>query len=394
MIRSTSYYNLNRKTSNLQERKKNVQHLGNRPLSVANVQESSNENRQVNVADPLSVSSSSAKVKGRKKDALEKFIESPQPLIATSLSQLRHTILCEGLADPCPYRSYIWSILLKAAPIKSEWYSGVVARGEINEDTVGHTSKFVNVGDKIKNDVFRTFQNNKKFWAKTSEAEIIRILNVFAWCVIENKQLDTFSNNINTSDCKSIKNSISPYIQGMNVLAGPFLYVCRSEPQAFTLFYTLLINDMPRYVTPNLHGSMDGVKLVELVLQSVDRKLYDSLSQSISSAKIYALPSVLTLCACTPSLDEVIKLWDFLFSFGVHMNILLVVAQLLLIRSELMNTKTPMNLLRQFPPLNANKIIKLSLSIAKNIPDDLYDLVVRHTFDESVTSDIDNYKVL
>lgn len=387
MLKSTSYHNLNRKASGLQERKKSVQNLKSRalPTNLNKSQQSEHNDEQLPSCVPPPRS------KGRKKDMLEKFIESSQPLISTSLSQLRHTILCEGLPEPCPYRSYIWSILLRAAPIESEWYSGVVARGEINLDTVGRDSKFVNIGDKIRNDVFRTFQNNKTFWSKTSEPELIRILNVFAWCVIENKEGLKESSNIMEN---SIHNDISPYVQGMNVLAGPFLYVCRSEPQAFTLFYTLLMNHMPRYITPTLHGSMDGVKLVELVLQTVDKKLHDSLSRSISSAKIYALPPVLTLCACTPPLDEVMKLWDFLFSFGIHMNILLVVSQLLLIRNDLINNKNPMNLLRQFPTLNSSKIIKLSLSIAKNIPDDLYDLIVRHTFDDTVTPLIDNYKVL
>lgn len=387
MIRSTSFHNLNRKASGLQERTKSIQDLKLR-ASTANLNTTQQLEKQNEHPFP---STSSSKTKGRKKDMLEKFIESSQPLISTSLSQLRHTILCEGLPDSCPYRIYIWSILLRAAPIECEWYSGVVSRGEINSDTVGTNSNFVNIGDKIKNDVFRTFQNNKSFWKKTSEPELIRILNAFAWCVIENKEILGQPQNVLE---KSIYQDISPYIQGMNVLAGPFLYVSRSEPQAFTLFYTLLMNHLPRYITSTLHGSMDGVKLVELVLQLVDKKLYISLSKSISSAKIYALPSVLTLCACTPSLDEVIKLWDFLFSFGIHMNILLVVSQLLLIRNDLMTNKTPMNLLRQFPVLNSTKIIKLALSIAKTIPDDLYDLIVRHTFDDTVTPLIDNYKVL
>ncbi|ODQ44792.1 hypothetical protein PICMEDRAFT_60430 [Pichia membranifaciens NRRL Y-2026] len=345
MIRSTSYHKLNRKSSSLAIHPKN---------------------------------------KGRKKDVLEKFIESPQPLLGSSLSQLRHSILCEGLPDPCPYRAYIWCILLRASPIESEWYSGVVARGEVNTESMGVDSKFAHISEKIRNDVFRTFQNNKKFWSKTSEDEFIRVLNAFAWCVIENDEINELSN---------VKNSrLSPYVQGMNVLAGPFLYVCRSEPQSFTLFYNLLIVQMPRYVTPTLIGAMDGVRLVELVLNSVDKKLSEFLKKSMSSAKIYALPSVLTLCACTPSLDEVVKLWDFLFSYGVHMNIILVVAQLLLIRSELLTSKNPMSLLRQFPELDARKIIKLSLSITKSIPDDLYDLIVRHTFDETVGVQIENYK--
>ena len=376
MIRSTSYHKLNRKASLSVERKQSIQKLRNRQNSIALDKElAENSNKQA----------THPKSKGRKKDVLEKFIESPQPLLGSSLSQLRHSILCEGLPDPCPYRAYIWCILLHASPIESEWYSGVVARGGVNAENMGADSKFAHISEKIGNDVFRTFQNNKKFWSKTSEDEFIRVLNAFAWCVIENDEISELSNVRNAR--------LSPYVQGMNVLAGPLLYVCRSEPQSFTLFYNLLVVQMPRYVTPTLNGAMDGVRLVELVLHFVDKKLSDSLKKSMSSAKIYALPSVLTLCACTPSLDEVVKLWDFLFSYGVHMNIILVVAQLLLIRSELLTSKNPMSLLRQFPELDAGKIIKLSLSITKSIPDDLYDLIVRHTFDEKVDVQIENYKV-
>ena len=49
--------------------------------------------------------------------------------------------------------------------------------------------------------------------------------------------------------------------------------------------------------------------------------------------------AVMTLCACTPPLDQVLQLWDFLLAFGVHLNVLCVIAQLLLIRDELMTSK-------------------------------------------------------
>lgn len=50
------------------------------------------------------------------------------------------------------------------------------------------------------------------------------------------------------------------------------------------------------------------------------------------------LPAVLTLCACTPPLDEVLQLWDFLLAFGVHLNVLCVIAQLLLMRESVMES--------------------------------------------------------
>lgn len=391
MRRSTSYHQLNRKASGLHDRKKSISNLQtqvnpqNAPLhsgqndNIQNVKES-NDIR-------ISCSKTGVKPKGRKKDLLEKFIESPQPLLKSSLSQLRHTILCEGLLEDCPYRCYVWSLLLRASPIETEWYGGVVSRGLINADTVGIDSKYINIGDKIKNDVFRTFQNNKEFWNRVSENDFIRMLNVFAWCVIEEDVAQRFRNETSNNII------LSPYVQGMNVLAAPLLYVCRSEPQAFALYYKLLMVHMPRYITPTLDGAMDGVKLVELVLESVDKKLSESLANSMASAKIYALPSILTLSACTPSLNEVLKLWDFLFSFGIHMNVILVVAQLILIRTEIINSKSPISLLRQFPNLEAGKIIKLSLSIARSIPNDLYELIVRHTYDGSVSEQIEKYRV-
>lgn len=48
--------------------------------------------------------------------------------------------------------------------------------------------------------------------------------------------------------------------------------------------------------------------------------------------------AVLTLCACTPPLNQVLQLWDFLLAFGVHLNVLCVIAQLLLMRDDVMKS--------------------------------------------------------
>lgn len=50
--------------------------------------------------------------------------------------------------------------------------------------------------------------------------------------------------------------------------------------------------------------------------------------------------AILTLCACTPPLDQVLQLWDFLLAFGVHLNVLCVIAQLLLIRDDVMSSSS------------------------------------------------------
>lgn len=105
-------------------------------------------------------------------------------------------------------------------------------------------------------------------------------------------------------------------------------------------------------------------------------------------AEIYAFPSVLTLCACTPPLKSVLKLWDFLFAYGTHMNILFVVAQLIINRSQLLNSSQPMKILRNFPQLEDSEIIKLSLSFIPELPKELYDLISRHGYDKDVPGEL------
>lgn len=304
--------------------------------------------------------------KGRKKDALERFIESDQPVIVSSLNQLRYNVLCEGIKDEngtCPYRVYVWSILLRAEPIETGYYLHLVKRGK--------SGSF----DKIYNDSFRTFKKDPTFTKKVSNAMLTRMLNSYA-LEVEDSQGQA---------------KISPYVQGMNILMAPFAYVSKSEPEAFALFSRLLIRYIPTYVTPNLSGVLNGVRLVDIILELVDPKLFNYLKSKLLSAKIYALPSVLTLSACTPPLQEVLTLWDFLFSYGVHINIFFIIAQLILIRGDLLNSKNPMVLLRQFPDLSAKRIIKLSLSFIKLIPEDLYELTVQHTVDDTITDLITDY---
>lgn len=108
---------------------------------------------------------------------------------------------------------------------------------------------------------------------------------------------------------------------------------------------------------------------------------------------------MLTLCACTPPLDQVLQLWDFLLAYGVHLNVLCVIAQLFLIRSDIMESPrcvasellsalieqhhSPMKILRTFPSLDAQKIIGITVHLVNDIPDSLYDELTRHPWDMS-----------
>ncbi|RKO95140.1 hypothetical protein CAUPRSCDRAFT_9350, partial [Caulochytrium protostelioides] len=103
---------------------------------------------------------------------------------------------------------------------------------------------------------------------------------------------------------------------------------------------------------------------------------------------LFAFPSVMTFSACTPPLSEVLQLWDLLLAYGVHLNIIAIVAQLHLIRDQILATPQPNRLLRQFPELRATAVTELTLTLLPRIPEDLYDLLVRHPFDPTVFDDI------
>ena len=228
----------------------------------------------------------------------------------------------------------------------------------------------------------------------------------------------------------------SIYLQGMNVLSAPFLYASRSETQAFTAFHLFLTTQIPGYLLGTLDGVHRGCSLISRILRIVDPKLSGHLESKGARAEVYAFASVLTMSACTPPLPEVLRWWDFLVGWGWWLNVVGVVGQLVMMREKLLaasryvrpnmtfslclsffssllyiHTHTPMNrcvhvlpakkenlwsilheanrpgaskcnspgnLLRSFPPLQARKLVDLTVSFVRKIPDDLYDELVHH----------------
>lgn len=96
----------------------------------------------------------------------------------------------------------------------------------------------------------------------------------------------------------------------------------------------------------------------------------------------------MTFSACTPPLSELLQLWDYMFACGVHLNILFIIAQLALIRSDILKSPSPVKILRVLPPLRAKEIINLTKSLCKNLSPDLYDKLIRHAYDEQVSIDL------
>lgn len=165
------------------------------------------------------------------------------------------------------------------------------------------------------------------------------------------------------------------YVQGMNVMAAPFLYAARSEAEAFAGFDRFITAECPGYVRGSMEGVHKGLTLVDKLLELLDPELAQHMLSKGMKAEIYAFPSVLTMCACTPPLPEVLVLWDFLFAYGAHLNLLCVVAQLVLLRDQLLSSPSPKP---NFGPLRAKVTIELALELAQRVPDDLYREMLMH----------------
>lgn len=273
-----------------------------------------------------------------------------------SLKKLRRMILVEGIPstiDPT-LRPRIWKILLRVEDISAETFLQYVSRGPCE------------VREKIRNDTFRTLATDRGFKERVREDMLVRLLDAFVWRNHDRQQTQQLG---------------FTYVQGMNVLAAPFLYTMPSELEAFYCFSKFIEEACPLYVQPTLEGVHRGLKLLDRCLKIVDPDLFNYLRMKNLSAEIYAFPSVLTLCACTPPLDQVLQLWDFLLAFGVHLNVLCVIAQLLLIRDEVMNSSSPMKLLRTFPPLEATPVIGIAVTLVRDLPTELYDELVRHPYE-------------
>jgi cell cycle arrest protein BUB2 len=264
-------------------------------------------------------------------------------------------------------RIYVWLILLGAPILSTEDYLKLVHRGASPAYS------------KIRNDTFRTLTTDPLFRRRVSEASLIRLLNAIAWKLHDAREEQRKDRPVSSrsslaresstdsstaaastpfsgsspaakhraraltlttegSDATSLTPESGTYVQGMNVLAAPFLYAARSEAEAFVAFYALLTRECPGYIRGAMDGVHKGLALVDRVLAIVDPKLSLYLTSKGLTAEIYAFPSVLTLCACTPPLPEVLQLWDFLFAYGPHLNILCIVAQLHLMRDTILNS--------------------------------------------------------
>jgi cell cycle arrest protein BUB2 len=96
----------------------------------------------------------------------------------------------------------------------------------------------------VKEDTNRTFRTDSLFQGRVQEEMLIRLLEAFAW----------------KSQCSGERSFT--YVQGMNALAAPFLYVMPSQLEAFACFAALVERGIPQFVLgTNTEGAIRGAEV-------------------------------------------------------------------------------------------------------------------------------------
>jgi len=108
-----------------------------------------------------------------------------------------------------------------------------------------------------------TLATDRGFKERVREDMLVRLLDAFVWR--NYGQLPSlcspYSYSI-TLDRQETQQLGFTYVQGMNVLAAPFLYTMPSELEAFFCFAKFIEQSCPLYVQPTLEGVHSGLKVV------------------------------------------------------------------------------------------------------------------------------------
>ncbi|KAJ2378669.1 CDC16 protein, partial [Coemansia sp. RSA 2607] len=284
--------------------------------------------------------------------ALTRRIHSDWAEVSASLRELRTVIAANGGVPVGveKLRGRLWLAMLEVREIGVAGYARALCLCPSES------------AEKIDNDAFRTLRGDAEFRARVPTDAIVRVLNAV----------------LSAPD----RSPADPprYVQGMNTLLAPFLYVL-GEGGGFYAYRQFLRKECPLYARPSLPGVHACVQLVDECLAFVDAPLYSHLRRHGAVAKIYAFPAAMTLSASVGPLRQVVRLWDFLLAFGVHLNVVCIVAQLLSMRELLMTTEKPMGFLRSWPPLRAASVIRRTREIYDTLPSALRKRIKYHAHD-------------
>lgn len=300
------------------------------------------------------------------KKIIQKFQENQNCQIY--VNEIRNLILTKEIPDEeievgNTFRGLIWKSLIGGISIDVNYYENLLKKGLGENMSV------------LKDDVNRTMKGDKEIWSKISDEKLYRTIN--ALLIDQGGYSSKFS-----------------YIQGMNVFLVPILYNL-NEIESFYLIRKLFKNYLPCFF--HFDQNLNAVKgprasrlLLDQIIQLLDPDFYIFLSKNFPNfkdqnwANVYLLPFSVN----QKPFKEVLKLWDFYFSYGFHFQILTMISQLLLNKNKIINTPKTINNILSNLILNSNKVIELNILLINKLPKDLLYILENYLINENLMNKI------
>ena len=116
-----------------------------------------------------------------------------------------------------------------------------------------------------------TLATDRGFKERVREDMLVRLLDAFVWRNHGNLHRPPFpiSRTHPPLDRQESSQQLGfTYVQGMNVLAAPFLYTMPSELEAFFCFAKFIEESCPLYVQPTLEGVHRGLRVRTTVIET------------------------------------------------------------------------------------------------------------------------------
>jgi len=134
---------------------------------------------------------------------------------------------------------------------------------ERRSETILSGEKRVSLAQSLIYRIFqRTLATDRGFKERVHEDMLVRLLDAFVWRNCGESLIYYFTTvSQHFPDKQETRQLGFTYVQGMNVLAAPFLYTMPSELEAFYCFSKFIEECCPLYVQPTLEGVHRGLKV-------------------------------------------------------------------------------------------------------------------------------------
>lgn len=273
------------------------------------------------------------------------ILDAPDTPLVERRELLARSVLQHGIPDEV--RPLVWKTLLHVGATSTDRYTRLLDAG---------LSKHKK---NIYKDAHRTFKDDEDFQRVVTNSMLNRAINA----VVVDLDLQ--------------------YVQGMNVMCGPLLFVL-NEVEAFAAFRNLCCI-CRGYLNPGIKGVYSGCKLVDEILDVVDPALARHLRADSSHLVVWAFGFIMTFGASVRPLRHALQLWDFFVAFGFHLVPLVLCMRVVCIRDDLLAQRKPTEALVRAvqQPFPIPRVIRLTTEGYGRLSPDLRERLAAHLSDVS-----------